>query len=34
MEFDTRSDLQKFKDHPKLVSLKIEEPRKRNLLTV
>jgi hypothetical protein len=25
MEFDTRSDLQKFKDHPKLVSLKIEE---------
>jgi len=26
MEFDTRSDLQKFKDHPKLEMLQIEEP--------
>jgi hypothetical protein len=34
MEFDTRSDLQKFKDRPKLVSLKIEEPKKRNSLII
>jgi hypothetical protein len=34
MEFDTRSDLQKFKDHPKLTSLKIEEPKKRNPLMI
>ncbi|KAH0952229.1 hypothetical protein HN011_003134 [Eciton burchellii] len=34
MEFDTRSDLQKFKDHPKLSSFKIEEPKKRNPLMI
>jgi hypothetical protein len=34
MEFDTRSDLEKFKDHPKLTTLKIEEPRKRNPLII
>jgi hypothetical protein len=34
MEFDTRNDLQKFKDPPKLVSLKIEEPKKRNPLKI
>jgi hypothetical protein len=34
MEFDTRSALQKFKDHPKLVSLKIEESKKRNPLVI
>jgi uncharacterized coiled-coil protein SlyX len=34
MEFDTRSDLQKFKDHPKLTSLKIEELKKRNPLMI
>jgi hypothetical protein len=34
MEFDTRNDLQKFKEHPKLVSLKIEEPKKRNPLMI
>jgi len=33
MEFDTRSDIkhiQKFKNHPQLISLKIEEPKKRD----
>jgi hypothetical protein len=34
MEFDTRSDLQKFKDHPKLTTLKIEELRKKNPLMI
>jgi len=34
MEFDTQDDLQKFKGHPKLVSLKIEEPKKRNPLMI
>ncbi|KAH0944561.1 hypothetical protein HN011_011577 [Eciton burchellii] len=34
MEFDTQDDLQKFKEHPKLVSLKIEEPKKRNPLMI
>ncbi|KAH0944402.1 hypothetical protein HN011_012227 [Eciton burchellii] len=34
MEFDTRDDLQKFKEHPKLISLKIEEPKKRNPLMI
>ncbi|KAH0944325.1 hypothetical protein HN011_007707 [Eciton burchellii] len=34
MEFDTRSDLQKFKDHPKFTTLKIEEPRKRKPLMI
>jgi len=34
MESDTRSDLQKFKEHSKLVSLEIEEPNKRNLLMI
>jgi len=34
MEFDTRSNLQKFKDHSKLVSLKIEGPKKRNPLII
>jgi len=34
MEFDTRSDLEKFKDHPKLTTLKIEEPKKRNPLMI
>jgi hypothetical protein len=36
MEFDTRSDLEKFKDHPKLITLtlKIEEPKKRNPLMI
>jgi len=31
MEFDTRNDLQKFKEHLKLVSLKIEEPKRGTL---
>jgi hypothetical protein len=34
MKSDTRSDLQKFKDHPKLISLKIEEPKKRKPLMI
>jgi len=28
MEFDTWNDLEKFKDHPKLETFQIEEPKK------
>jgi len=34
MEFDTRSDLQKFKDYSKLETLQIEEPKKKNPLLI
>jgi len=34
MEFDTWSDLQKFKNHPKLETLQIEEPKKKNPLLI
>jgi hypothetical protein len=32
MEFETCNNLEKFKDHPKLESLQIEEPKKRSPL--
>jgi len=34
MEFETRDDLQKFKDYPKLETLYMEKPKKRNFLLI